>query len=468
MPRRSLPHMRPPNRGEDRAMSQSTITPPKPAYAPASDFRSARRGPLLGANTRSAFEALRTNRSRSLLTMLGVIVGVGAVLVAVTLTQGASAVITARISSLGSNILYINNGTTARTGGGIFVGRGGGGGGGGGGGAAAGELTGGAASTAQSLTQSDADAIAKIPHISAVTPLLTSSVQMVAGRVNTTVSVEGVYPAEQQIGGWSIAQGRWLQSSDEQAAQPVAVLGSQVVSELFPSGANPVGQTIFASGQAFHVIGVLQTKGSNQDNIVFIPFATERVRFNNAQYVNAIQAQVDSTNNLTAAQTSITQTLELRHHIIASQPDDFRISSSNQIASAVQSNISTLTLLLVGIAAISLIVGGIGIMNIMLVSVTERTREIGVRMALGARRSDVRNQFLIEAIALSATGGLLGILIGAALGFAVATLVGLPFSVNIGWTALAFGVSAAIGIVFGLYPAALAARLDPIVALRTE
>lgn len=452
-------------------MSQSTITPPSAAQVQAGsaigaaggDFRSARRGPLLGANTRSAFEALRANRSRSLLTMLGVIVGVGAVLVAVTLTQGASAAITARISSLGSNILYISNGTATR-GGGIFAGRGGGGGGGGEGVA----VNTGAVSTVQSLTQSDADAIAKTPHVSAVTPILTSSVQIVAGRVNASVTVEGVYPAEQQIGSWTVAQGRWLQSSDEQAAQPVAVLGSQVVSDLFATSANPVGQTVFINGQAFHVIGALQTKGSNQDDIVFIPFATERARFNNAQYVSLIQAQVDSTSNLTTAQTDITQLLEQRHHIATSQPDNFRISSSNQIASAVQSNISTLTLLLVGIAAISLIVGGIGIMNIMLVSVTERTREIGVRMALGARRSDVRNQFLIEAIALSATGGLLGIAIGLTLGFALTSLVGLPFSVSIGWTALAFFVSAAIGVLFGLYPAALAARLDPIVALRTE
>ncbi len=455
-------------------MSQSTITPPSAtqtqadaaASAAGGDFRSARRGPLLGANTRSAFEALRANRSRSLLTMLGVIVGVGAVLVAVTLTQGASAAITARISSLGSNILYISNGTATR-GGGIFAGRGGGGGGGGGGGEGVVVNTG-AVSTAQSLTQSDADAIAKTPHVSAVTPILTSSVQIVAGRVNASVTVEGVYPAEQQIGSWTAAQGRWLQSSDEQAAQPVAVLGSQVVSDLFATSANPVGQTVFINGQAFHVIGALQTKGSNQDDIVFIPFATERARFNNAQYVSLIQAQVDSTSNLTTAQTDITQLLEQRHHIATSQPDNFRISSSNQIAAAVQSNISTLTLLLVGIAAISLIVGGIGIMNIMLVSVTERTREIGVRMALGARRSDVRNQFLIEAIALSATGGLLGIAIGLTLGFALTSLVGLPFSVSIGWTALAFFVSAAIGVLFGLYPAALAARLDPIVALRTE
>ena len=452
-------------------MSQSTITPPSPdtrmeASATATadgGFRSARRGPLLGANTRSAFEALQANRSRSLLTMLGVIVGVAAVLIAVTLTQGASAAITARISSLGSNILYINNGSTAKSGRGgvgIVVGRGGGAG------AAATDAS--ASAVTPSLTQADADAIARLAHVAAVTPIITSSQHVVAGRVNTTTSIEGVYPAEQQIGSWSVAQGRWLQSSDEQSAQPAAVLGSQVVSELYPAGVNPVGRSVFIGGQAFHVVGVLQTKGSNQDEVVFIPFSTERARFVNAQYVNAIQAQVDTTANLPATQTSITQLLEQRHHIAANQPDDFRINSSNQIAAAVQSNISTLTLLLVGIAAISLVVGRIGIMNIMLVSVTERTREIGVRMALGGRRSDIRNQFLIEAIALSATGGLLGIIIGVSLGFALTNLVGLPFSINVGWTALAFGVSATIGVLFGLYPAALAARLDPIVALRTE
>ena len=410
---------------------------------------------------RSAFESLRTNTSRSLLTMLGVIVGVGAVLVAVTLTQGASNLITQRISSLGSNTLFISPGSgNTRSGGGFSVRLGGGGG----------ELGGvGATNSVKlSLTQADADAIALVPHVVAVTPILISNAQVVYSHNSASVNVEGVYPAELQIGSWSIGPGRWLTQSDENAAQPLAVLGSTTAADLFGDASSAVGKTIFLNGQAFNVVGVLQTKGSNQDDVVFIPFSTMRARLDNSQYVNAIDAQADDASNVTAAENAITTLLEQRHHIQSGQADDFRINSSNQIASAVQSNIGTLTLLLVGIAAISLVVGGIGIMNIMLVSVTERTREIGVRMALGARRGDIRNQFLIEAVTLSAVGGALGILIGLLIGWSLTSLVGLPFTISLQWTALAFAVAAAVGVVFGLYPAAQAARLDPIVALRTE
>jgi len=422
----------------------------------------------------SAFESLRANQTRSLLTMLGVIVGVGAVIVAVTLTQGASALVTQRVSSLGSNVLFINPGagnTKGGSGGGgkVILGFRGGGGGELGAGAGAASTT----SVTQSLTQGDADAIAHVAHVTSVTPILTVNAQVVIGATNTSTNVEGVYPAEQQIGSWSLAQGAWFSADDERAAQPVAVLGATASDDLFSgSGVNPVGRTIFVNGQPFRVVGVLQTKGAagatNQDNVIFIPYLTMVGRLNNSAYVNAIQAQVDATGNVTSTQSAIQSLLEQRHHIESGQPDDFRINSSNQIASAVQQNISTLTLLLVGIAAISLLVGGIGIMNIMLVSVTERTREIGIRMALGARRSDIRNQFLIEAVALSVVGGALGILIGLLGGFVFTSSAGLPFALSYGWMALSFTVAAVVGVIFGLYPAAMAARLDPIVALRTE
>lgn len=430
--------------------------------------RGSRRGLLLGPSAQSAFESLRANQTRSLLTMLGVIVGVAAVLVAVTLTQGASTAVTARVSTLGSNSLFINPGTGNAKGG---SGRTGGISLGGGGGGAAGAVNTGAST--QSLTQGDADAIAKVAHVSLVTPILASKAQVVIGPANTNTTVSGVYPTEQQIGSWTVAQGSWFSATDERAAQPVAVIGATVSADLFAgSAASPIGKTIFINGQPFRVIGVLQTKGAlgaaNQDDAIYIPFSTMTARLNNSAYVNSIIAQVDNASNVSGAQTAIQTLLEQRHHIKTGQADDFRISSSNQIAATVQQNISTLTLLLVGIAAISLIVGGIGIMNIMLVSVTERTREIGVRMALGARRSDIRNQFLIEAVALSVVGGALGIVIGLLGGYIFTTLVGLPFSIAYSWVALAFSVAAVVGVVFGLYPAAQAARLDPIVALRTE
>jgi putative ABC transport system permease protein len=386
--------------------------------------RPRRRGLLLGASGRSALKSLLTNRTRSLLTMLGVIVGVAAVLTAVTLTAGASALITQRISSLGSNLLYISPGSGGGGAGGLAMLRGGGGGEGGG---IAINATG-ASSVTLSLTQADADAIASQPHVSAVTPLLTAGGHIVYAHSNTTATVEGVYSSEFQIGSWAIADGRWLSENENRGAQPVVVLGANVVSDLFTGVAgSPVGRTVFINGQAFHVVGTLQAKGSNQDGVLFTPFNTMRLRLNNSTYVNSIQAQVDNANNVAATQAAITTLLTQRHHIQAGQPADFRINSSNQIAASVQTSISTLTLLLVGIATISLIVGGIGIMNIMLVSVTERTREIGVRVALGARRSDIRNQFLIEAVTLSAVGGVLGIIIGLLAGFILTTLAGLPF-----------------------------------------
>lgn len=445
----------------------SAPTTPGP-QGPQTPFIPQRRGLLLGASWRSALKSLLTNRTRSLLTMLGVIVGVAAVLTAVTLTAGASALITQRISALGSNLLYISPGSGGGGGGGLGGLRVGGGGGGGGGGGILANAAG-ANTTTLSLTQADADAIALQPHVSAVTPILSTSARAVYEHSNSPATVEGVYSSEYQIGSWTMAEGRWFSASEERGAQPVVVLGANVVSDLFTGvTGSPVGRSIFINGQAFRVIGTLQAKGSNQDSVIFTPFTTMQTRLNNSNYVNSIQAQVDDSNNVTATQAAITTLLTQRHHIQSGQPADFRINSSNQIAASVQTSISTLTLLLVGIATISLIVGGIGIMNIMLVSVTERTREIGVRVALGARRSDIRNQFLIEAITLSAVGGVLGIALGLLAGGVFCALAGLPFSVSVGWTALAFGVSAGIGVLFGLYPAARAARLDPIVALRSE
>jgi putative ABC transport system permease protein len=444
----------------DRTSAPATPSPQRPPTL----FVSQRRGLLLGASWRSAIKSLLTNRTRSLLTMLGVIVGVAAVLTAVTLTAGASALITQRISALGSNLVYISPGSGGAGGGlgGLRVG------GEGGGGGVLGNAMG-ANTTTLSLTQADADAIALQAHVSAVTPILTTSAHAIYQHSSSSTNVEGVYTSEYQIGSWTMADGRWFTASENRGAQPVVILGANVVSDLFTGVAgSPVGRSIFINGQAFRVIGSLQAKGSNQDSVIFTPFMTIQSRLNNSTYVNSIQAQVDGANNVTATQAAITTLLTQRHHIQSGQPADFRINSSNQIAASVQTSISTLTLLLVGIATISLIVGGIGIMNIMLVSVTERTREIGVRVALGARRSDIRNQFLIEAVTLSAVGGVLGIVLGLVAGGIFCALAGLPFSVDYGWTALAFGVSAGIGILFGLYPAARAARLDPIVALRSE
>jgi putative ABC transport system permease protein len=404
---------------------------------------------MLGPSIFSAAEALWANRLRSLLTILGVIVGVAAVIAVVTLTQGTSAVINARVTGLGTNTLTVTSGA-ATTGGA----RGG-------------------AGTQQSLTQADADAIASLPHVANVSPVLSASSQIIAGAQNWNTRVMGVYANFQSIGDWQMSEGSWFTSADEDSGQSVAVLGQTVVDNLFtPTGTDPLGQTILITGQSYTVVGVLQSKGTtgfaNQDDVVYVPFATAHARLSNSNFVGQIQVQADSTNNVNAVQQSVTTLLEQRHSIPAGGSDDFTVRSPTQFVQTAQQASQTLAILLVGIAAISLIVGGIGIMNIMLVSVTERTREIGVRMAVGARRGDIRNQFLIEALTLSGLGGVIGIAIGLFGGLALTHTFQLPFVLSVIAIVLAVGVSVLIGVAFGFYPAVRASQLDPIVALRTE
>ncbi len=398
------------------------------------------KGLMLEGNIRSALDAIWINRLRSLLTTLGVVIGVAAVIAIVTLTQGATAQLNQNLSKLGTNTLIVSPGT-------------------------AGVAT-------QSLVMSDTTALSKLPHVINVSPALFVKGQVVRGNQNWTTSMEGVYPNYQQIQNWQISQGRWYSTSEESSSAPVAIIGQTVSSSLFAAGDSPIGQTIRINGQLFRVVGVLQAKGaqggSNQDDVIFIPFSTAMSRLKNTPYIDQIQVQVDSASSVNSVQQSMTTTLEKQHHILAGGQDDFRVRNSNQLIVAAQQQSSVLTALLVGVAAISLSVGGIGIMNIMLVSVIERTREIGIRVAIGARRSDIRNQFLIEAATLSAAGGLLGILLGLLISLAIVAAIRLPFVPSIPAMLLAFGIAAAIGILFGLYPAIQASKLDPIVALRTE
>ncbi|MFI5272872.1 MAG: ABC transporter permease [Ktedonobacterales bacterium] len=408
-----------------------------------------RRGLMLGPSLSSALEALWANRLRSLLTILGVIVGVGAVIAVVTLTQGTSAIINARVAGLGTDTLTVIPG--AVTSGGA---RGG-------------------AGTSQSLTQADADAIGALPHVVNVSPVLSASSQIIAGAQNWNTRVQGVYANYQSIGNWQLAEGSWFSAADESSGQPVAVLGQTVVQNLFtPTGTDALGQTIQISGQGYQVVGVLQTKGtagfSNQDDVVFVPFAAAHERLNNSNYVGQIQVQVDSADNVTSVQQATTTLLEQRHNIAAGGTDNFTVRNPTQLVQTAQQSSQTLAVLLIGIAAISLIVGGIGIMNIMLVSVTERTREIGIRMAVGARRGDIRNQFLIEALTLSGAGGVIGIALGLLGGAALTHAFQLPFVLSFVAILLAVGVSVLVGVGFGFYPALRASRLDPIVALRVE
>ncbi len=403
-----------------------------------------RRGALIGPSLTSALEAIWVNRLRSLLTLLGVIVGVAAVIGAVSITQGTSARISENYAGIGTNVLT------------IFPGSG-----------AAGSRVGASAQQAQ-LTTADVDALATLPNVTQVSP-----VSMVVGTVahggkSAQDQVQGVSPAYQSIENWQIAAGAWWSAGDESSGTAVAVVGQKVVETLFGSGTDPVGQSIYIKSQAFHVVGVLKSKGAQgglaQDNVIFIPFTTAAQRFNQSHPVDQIEVEVDSTDRLAAVKQAVTSLLQARHGGSAS----FSILSPSDLVASAQQSAQTLTYLLVGIAAISLIVGGIGILNIMLVSVTERTREIGIRMAVGARRGDIRNQFLIEALTLSSVGGGIGAAIGLIAGLALTRSMQLPFVLALGPILLALGVAAGIGLTFGLYPALRAARLDPIVALRTE
>lgn len=411
--------------------------------------RGFRRGLMIGANFSSALEALWANRMRSLLTALGIFIGVAAVITAFTLTQGASAAINDRINGLGTNLIIIFPGEASRNG--AF----------------------GAGGIVQSLTGSDASAIEKISHVTGVSPIVTVTEQVIYGNQNWNTRVQGVNTDFQTIQNWQMAEGSWFSISDQMGGAPIALLGQTVMHNLFDaSGVDPIHRTVRIGAQLFRVAGVLQSKGtagaSDQDDVIFVPYTTALTRLRNTTYVDQIQVQVDDSNNINQVQQQITAVLERRHGITNGAPDDFRLLNSNELLQTAQQFTQTLTVLLVGIASISLTVGGIGIMNIMIVSVTERIREIGIRMSVGARRGDIRNQFLIEALTLSLVGGMIGMILGLLLGFGVTHAFGLPFVVSVTSILMPFIVSATIGVVFGLYPAVRASRLDPIVALRSE
>ena len=327
--------------------------------------------------------------------------------------------------------------------------------------------------TLQSLKQADADAIAQQLGVTAASPVINANGQIIFSNQNWQTSIQGVYPDYQQIGSWTMQEGSFISDSDEQSGKNVAVLGQTVVDNLFSAGIDPVGQQVRISNVPFTVVGTLASKGStgfgaNADDIVFIPLSTAMQRLNHSQYVSSIVLTANNPANVNNVQNEVQQLLEQRHNITNSLLDDFTIQNLSQVLSTVQSANQSLTILLVSVAAISLVVGGIGIMNIMLVSVTERTREIGIRIAVGARPRDVMTQFLIEALVLSILGGAIGALLGPFGAVLMSGTNGFPFVLDPLSILLAFGVAAMVGIIFGFYPAQRAARLDPIVALRTE
>lgn len=397
---------------------------------------------MMGANFESAVEALWANRTRSFLTALGIFIGVGAVVAALTLTQGVNQYVTNQLASLGNSVI-IYPGTSNR--GGVSQGAG----------------------TLSTLTSVDAQNIGALPHVTSASPFIITGDQVVYGRQNWTTQIEGVNADLQAIQNWTVSQGAWFTANDSDSGEKVAVLGDTVYHNLFDvTGSNPIGQSIRVRDQVFRVVGVVAPQGAGQDDVVFIPLKVAQIRLKNTTTVDQIQVQVDTASNVDPVAKTITTVLRKNHHIQGD--DDFNVFTFTQILQQVNTSEAVLTALLVGIAAISLTVGGIGIMNIMLVSVTERTWEIGIRMSIGARRSDILYQFLIEAVLLCLVGGIVGLGLGLLIGSVVVKTSELPFVITTVTLVVPFAVASSIALLFGLYPAIRASRLDPIVAIRSE
>ena len=397
----------------------------------------------------SAFRALQRNKMRSFLTMLGIIIGVGAVIAMLAIGQGAEFSVEQQINALGTNVLIILPGTQQT--GGIRIG--------------AGSVT--------TLTEDDALAISKeCPAVSLVSPGTRSGGQIIAGNMNWATSIEGTGADYLDIRKWIIAYGDFYTDQDIKSASKVCVLGKTVVDNLFPDG-SAVGQNIRIRNVPFKVIGVLQKKGQNamgqdQDDIILAPYTTVARRLSWYPYLRQILVSATSQSGIPVAQNQISELLRMRHKIAPYDQDDFTIRNQADLATAATATSDILTILLASIASVSLLVGGIGIMNIMLVSVTERTREIGIRMSVGARSRDIHTQFLIEALVLSLLGGMTGILIGVVGSRVISGIAKWPTIITAFSIFLSFGFSIAIGIFFGFYPARKAALLNPIDALRYE
>ena len=400
---------------------------------------------------RVAFRALVRNKMRAALTMLGIIIGVSAVIAMVSIGQGASASVQAQIESIGTNLLFVSAG--AQNVGGVRSGTG--------------------DTGTNTLTVDDLQAIKReVPSVSMVTPSVNARSQLVAGNMNWNTAVTGVSEEYPEIRKWPVASGSFFTDADVRTAARVIVIGQTLADSLF-TGADPVGQDIRVMNLPFRVVGVMARKGQDpqgrdQDDVAFAPYTTVQKKILGRDRVQIAYVSAISQDATYTAQSQITDLLRQRHKLTANEPSDFTVRNMTDIAEAANETSKTMTILLACIAGVSLLVGGIGIMNIMLVSVTERTREIGIRMAIGARSSAVRTQFLIESIVLSLTGGMIGIILGIVLSLVIPAFLGWPTLVSMMAIVGSVLFSAAVGIFFGYYPARKAASLDPIEALRYE
>jgi putative ABC transport system permease protein len=400
---------------------------------------------------RIAFRALARNKMRSALTMLGIVIGVSAVIAMVSIGQGAQASVQEQIANVGTNLLFVGAGS--QNVGGVRSGTG--------------------ATNSNRLTVEDIEAIRReIPSVAMASPTVNTRAQLVFGNQNWNTQVQGVNEQFPQIKKWDVAAGEFFTEADVRTSARVIVLGQTVAESLYP-GTDPVGQMVRVRELPFRVIGVMKAKGQDaggrdQDDTAFAPFTAVQKKLLSITYVQFAHVSAISPAATYTAQDQITELLRQRHKLAPNEENDFFVRNLTDVAEAADATNKIMTWLLASVAFVSLIVGGIGIMNIMLVSVTERTREIGIRMAVGARSSAVRTQFLIESIVLSMTGGAIGILLGIAVSFLIPMIVGWPTLISFIAIVISVVFSVAVGIFFGYYPARKAAGLDPIDALRYE
>jgi putative ABC transport system permease protein len=398
-----------------------------------------------------AWRAMGANRLRTMLTMLGMIIGVGAVILMLAVGQGAQQQVQASIASMGSNLFIILSGST--TSGGARTGFG----------------------AVPTLTVTDAQAIEELPSVGAVAPSVPGTAQLVYGPNNWSTQIIGTTPSYLDVRDWELSAGSAFTDTDVRSATRVALLGQTVVQNLF-GDEDPVGKTIRIKNSPYLVLGVLAPKGQSldgrdQDDTVLVPVTTAQRKLFGSQFAGAVRfimVQASSAEAMPSVEKSINELLRQRHHIREGSDDDFFVRNLTALANTAAETTKVMSLMLGAIASISLVVGGIGIMNIMLVSVTERTREIGIRMAIGARGRDVLLQFLLEAIMISVIGCLIGVILGVGGALAVSKVTGIAIVVTVTSIALAFGVAAAVGIFFGWYPARKASLLRPIDALRFQ
>lgn len=395
----------------------------------------------------SAITALRGNILRTALTMLGIVIGIASVILIISLGQGASESITSQVSSLGTNLIFVIPGRQEP----------------------------GRVSATNTLMYDDAQVLAdknRLANVDAVSAQVNATAEVVANGQNKNTSITGVSASYQTIGSLELEEGEFISTEDENGYARVAVLGPQVVTDLFGENFNPIGQTITIKSLSFRVIGVTKVKGStgftNPDETVYIPVTTAMKMLLGQNFVQAISVEATDGKKVDETIEDVKTVLLEQHKITDPTLADFTIRSSKEALSTLSNITGVLTGMLAGIAAISLVVGGIGIMNIMLVTVTERTKEIGLLKAIGARQNDILTQFLIEAVVLTILGGIAGIILGVSFDFLITRFLPIPFIIQPSAILLAVGVSTVVGVVFGIYPARRAAKLSPIDALRYE